>query len=198
MADVSLTFGNEPVEVLLKRLGEATTPTPGDMLYVLNRQKSRILDRTSRGLDLNEQRFEPYSRNGPFYYYSKGSTGSSLKSRKAFAGRVAKKTGGKRTTVGVKFPSYGAAKAAIRGISHVDLLGFQAPHMLQAIVARSGDGRYGSLGIYGPEADRAEGHNVGAGNLPKREWFGFSFKDEQATVVDFETLLGVRVKRVIE
>lgn len=192
----------------------AASITVGDVLYALNRQKSRILDRTMKGVDVNGAGFAPYSTNGPYYYYP----GKASKNRSGAAGRFAKKVGGTKTRLGVKFASYAAFKASL-GRSVVDLMGPSAPHMLQAIVVRvagrtitdgfspsGGDNRpidggvgaeaQGTIGIYGPEADRAEGHNTGAGHLPKREFFGFGAADEQAVVDDIATMQGARLDQL--
>jgi phage gpG-like protein len=169
--------------------------TSQDVLYALNRQKARILDRTARGVDINGQAFEPYSTKGPYYYYP-AKAGRTAGSRKSSAGRFAKKVGGQRTTVGVKFPSYADFKRSL-GRSGVDLTGPRAPHMLQAIVVKTTGNDSGVIGIYGPEADRAEGHNVGAGHLPRREFFGFSDRDHDEMVADVDRLIAARLGKIL-
>lgn len=191
MMDIIVAFGGQPVEILAKNI-EKSGVRSSDIRYALERQKTRILERTARGVDINEAAFKPYSEKGPFYYYP----GRLSKNRRAAAGRVAKKTGGARTRVGVKYKSYGDFKRSL-GRSFVDLLGPSAPHMLQSILVKAGDTE-GTIGIYGPEADRAEGHNTGAGHLPQREFFGASVKDEEMIGNDIETLLGARINEAIQ
>lgn len=196
---VNFSFGGQPVEVMISGLQNATKVTAADMLFALNNQKSRILKRTESGVDVNGQSFHAYSEKGPYYYYpNKGGKG-----RKAAAARFKKQVGrgnGRRTPLGVKFKSYGDFKRSLgRGV--VDLLGVSAPHMLQAIVVRSGasgGNAAGTIGIYGPEADRAEGHNVGTRTLPKREFFGISISDETLVTRDIQSMLDQRIDRLLQ
>lgn len=194
---LEVRFSGRTPEQFAKDYEKAATVTEADMLYVLNRQKSRILDRTQNGLDINGTPFAPYSRRGPYYYYPGGAVGRKMadKSRKGAASRFARKVGGVRTRVGVKFASYADFKASMgRGV--VDLTGPRAPHMLQAIVVKA-TSTGGVIGIYGSEADRAEGHNIGAGRLPKREFFGFGAGDEDAANKDLETILSTRISKIL-
>lgn len=190
---LTVTWGGRSLDQVALDVERAAL-TETDMLYILNRQKSRILERTQRGVDINGNAFAPYSTKGPYYYYP--SHGLSVKSRKAAAGRKAKQTGGTRTRLGVKYSSYGAFKSALgRGV--VDLLGPTAPHMLQAIVVAARGTDSGILGIYGSEADRAEGHNIGFGHLPKREFFGFGPDDEEAILKDLDSIVGARLDKIL-
>lgn len=215
---VSFKFGDQPVEVLLSSLAKDLRVTAGDCLYALNRQKTRILQRTARGVDVHGNPFAPYSTNGPFYWYP----GKSAANRQAAAKRAAKKVGGQATRVGVKFKSYADFKRSL-GRSTVDLLGARAPHMLQAIVVKVGGLLLGSdrvsgliasggirglsaeapvttaaIGIYGPEAERAEGHNSGSGRLPKREFFGASEEDARLIAEDIGANLRARLRRYLQ
>ncbi len=185
---VDVKFGGQPMEVLIGGLDRETQVREPDILYALNRQKTRILERTARGVDINGQAFVPYSSKGPYYYYP----GKASKGRGAAAGRTAKKLGGQRTRLGVKFASYGDFKRSL-GRGAVDLLGPSAPHMLQAIVVKTEGRNSGVIGIYGPEADRAEGHNTGGGHLPKREFFGASDSDLDMIGADIKALMEVRL-----
>ena len=170
---------------------EAESTTVGDLLYAGNRQKARILDRTARGIDFQGRRFAPYSTRGPYYSYP----GKRSQNRGASRGVRWRSTGrvGRKTRLGIKYDNYGAFKRAI-GRSHVDLRGANTPHMLQAIVVMSDGVKVGerrqiplrgfnrpgkrlAVGIYGNEAERAEGHNEGAGNLPRRRFFDVSDSD---------------------
>lgn len=126
-----------------------------------------------------------------------------IKSRKASARRFFAVTqrgpsyqrkSGALTGVSIKYESYGDFKFRGLGRKNVDLTGPRAPHMLQALVVsvdgtqfgRSGDialrglrepAATVAIGIYGEEADRAEGHNEGAGNLPRRRFIDATDED---------------------
>lgn len=191
---LSVTFGGRTLASVALDVEKAGRMDETDMLYILNRQKTRILERTARGVDINGSPFAPYSTKGPFYYYPARGLGG--RQRKAAAGRKARQLGGQRTRLGVKFASYAAFKAGLgRGV--VDLLGPTAPHMLQAIVVAARGADNGILGIYGSEADRAEGHNTGFGHLPKREFFGFGASDEAAIQTDLDSIIGARLEKIL-
>ncbi len=71
-SDVVLKFGNrtgDQVVSLFDATEKTVQPTIGDLLYAGQRQRSRILQRTARGVDVNDTAFSPYSLNGPVYYY---------------------------------------------------------------------------------------------------------------------------------
>lgn len=191
---ISIKFGGQSLDLLADKLEKAGL-TASDIRYGLERQKTRILDRTQRGVDMNGSAFKPYSTDGPYYYYpNRGATPSQ---RRASAGRLGKKIGaGKRTRVGLKFASYAAFKSAL-GRGTVDLTGVSAPHMLQSMVIRSSGLLGGTIGIYGPEADRATGHNTGYGNLPQREFFGWGRNDEAIMLKDMETILTARLDQIL-
>lgn len=222
---IKTSRGDSDMVGLFEALDKASVPTVGDLLYAGQRQRSRILDRTSRGVDVDEQPFTPYSQNGPYYYYP----GKSSQNRGAAAGKKAKQLGIKgavtnsqkragilgRTRLGIKFANYGAMKAAF-GRAWVDLRGINAPHMLQAFIVRvagfvltvtetfidDGGGLDQPateiiLGIYGDEAERAEGHNQGHGHLPRRHFFGASSSDKQEVPNDILVRVVFRVKKVL-
>lgn len=204
---IEVTFEGSPLETKLRELETTSHPYGADVLLVMNHQKTRILERTARGVDVNESEFAPYSEKGPYYYYPNGPASFgpqnfnfSIKKwhqrRQRSAASFAKKTGGarRRGSVGVKFKSYGDFKRSL-GRSVVDLMGPRAPHMLQAIVVRLLGAGEGVIGIYGPEADRAEGHNVGAGHLPRREWFGVSDSDEVKMGEELGELTAARMNK---
>lgn len=203
---------NGSIDLYVKGLSESVKTTEGDLLLALNNQKTRILDRTSRGVDLNEEAFAPYAETGPYYW----TPGKESKSRKSAVSRYARKLGVKdqktKSGLSIKFKSYGDFKRSL-GRSVVDLLGPSAPHMLQAFVikvsgldysnltARSGEpGKEAfeaSLGIYGEEADRATGHNTGNGHSPLREFFGISNSDAKKMADDVEKSIFQRLKRFL-
>jgi hypothetical protein len=213
---LTLKFDGKPVEVLIDGLEKDATVTQGDILFALNRQKTRILSRTAKGVDINGKPFNPY-KESPAYYWYPGHRAAAFKSRRASALRQAKKTGGKVARVGVRFPGYGSFKRSL-GRVVVDLMGPSAPHMVQAVVVKclgitlfSGDApnilpttnikpaSEGVIGIYGNEAERADGHNNGnpKTKLPKREWFGFGPGDDAVISEDLLTRMTLRMKRRI-
>ena len=149
--------GTDPSQALLK-LRKNAQPTQGDVLYAGQRQRTRILERTAKGIDVDESPFAPYSDKGPYYYYPNGSVGNSRfsdKQMKSAAKRLYSKLGkgkpgdGKMTLTrsgkGLRFESYAAFKSWM-GRSGVDLRGPRAPHMLQAIVVKAGRMMFGSYG----------------------------------------------------
>lgn len=143
-----------------------------------------------------------------------------LKNRKASAKRFYRKTtknvtledfyqpkAGAVTGVSVKYESYGDFKFRGLGRTNVDLTGPRAPHMLQALVVSVDGSQFGNrsdvplrglrepadsvaVGIYGEEADRAEGHNEGAGRLPRRRFV-------DATDEDMDTMAEMVADRIV-
>lgn len=131
-------------------------PTTGDLLFAVERHKSRILERTLRGVDADEKPFAPYSEKGPYYYYPTGADGKrgTAKQQKSRVNRLLKKTqhvadylfeqgsdsaGGVKTKSGrgIRYQSYADFKRSL-GRAGVDLTGPKAPHMLQAILSEAG------------------------------------------------------------
>jgi len=189
-------------------------PTQGDMLYALERQKTRILTRTERGVDFEERSFAPYNSTRPYYYYPNGPVGrqrSAAEKSRAKAGvkRYATKLGRtkgaiSRSGLGLRFPSYADFKFTYLGRQNVDLTGPRAPHMLQTIVTEAGGSTFfqsvrptlnafpnqalsGSIGIYGEPGIRAAAHNQGTRHLPQRQFFASSDKDNTAFGNDIKT-----------
>lgn len=218
----------DPLKVVI-RLKKAATPTVGDALYGGQRQRSRVLLRTGKGVDADGAKFAPYSTKGPYYYNPNGRLSPitagqvSEKQQKAAAKRfynkiVAKEERGRdgsphmsKTGRSVVFSSYRAFKAWL-GRANVDLRGPRAPHMLQGVVVKAGgqqverdisvgiddSGQPASemrVGIYGDAADRASGHNAGAGKLPRRHFFGIGRGDAKALVADVLSRMRVRMNR---
>ncbi len=190
---LTVSYGGGTLSALADRLDREIKLTEADFLYAGNRQKARILNRTQAGVDINSTAFAPYSTKGPYYWYP--GRGQGDKRRRSAAGRAAKKVGGTRTRLGVKFASYADFKSQL-GRGTVDLTGPSAPHMLQAIVVQGRPDGF-LVGIYGNEADRAEGHNIGFGRLPKREFFGFGPQDEAAILVDLEKFIAMRLDKIL-
>jgi hypothetical protein len=205
--------GGKEVEQYFIDLARNAQPTEGDALYASQRQRTRILRRTARGVDVDEIPFAPYSENGPYYYYPNGRVGNKKTGQKKnheAAKRLSKKIGGTVTRNGIKFESYAAFKAAM-GRGDVDLRGPRAPHMLQAIAVKTGSSSNladeeveltdkpnvvdeAVIGIYGKEAERASGHNQGGRHLPKRRFFGASAADVVAMIQDVTSRVVARLK----
>ena len=239
MSDATFTSpgGGSPTEFILNVARDAV-PTEGDALYAGQRQRTRILERTVRGVDVDGNPFEPYSENGPYYYFPNGRTGrtkAEIKRNKAAVSRLLRRmadtndraysvgvdlngTGGSKTRggQGIKFASYGDFKRSLGRIG-VDLRGPRAPHMLQAIAVGAGFERVVgddmglsltdratpatvlTIGIYGEEAGRAEGHNSGFSPRWKtrhqRRFLGASEADLQAMADDIGMRCIQRIRR---
>ncbi|MCC6591603.1 MAG: hypothetical protein IT168_33260 [Bryobacterales bacterium] len=209
---IRTTSGEDPKRIVA-RWKEAATPSVGDALYAGQRQRSRILDRTGRGLDVDGKQFKPYSEKGPYYYNPNGRLGALQKqigdkSQKAAAKRFLGKitTAAERSKSGspttsrtgrtVRFESYAAFKKWL-GRSVVDLRGPRSPNMLGGLTVKasgnSGDVRL-AIGIYGDAAKRANGHNTGTGTVPQRRFFGVSKRDLSAMVADVRARIRARLK----
>lgn len=230
--------GQDPVAAV-HNITLALVPTQGDMLLAGQIWRSRIVQRTQNGVDVNGAPFAAYSANGPYYFYP-GTEGhgmsrsqahglykfasfeSSSLDRKlseyyrlrgvAAEGRHGKSGKvGKRTALGIRYDSYGAAHAAL-GRSNVDLFGLEHhPHMMGAMLVKAGGTELDmsatldldpssntspcsqmNLGFYGEQEARARGHNEGAGHLPQRRFFDASAEDLH---VMKETMLARAVAR---
>lgn len=217
--------GGSP-EVYIRELGKAATVRPEDCLMLGNHLKANVLDRTSRGVDVEGRAFASYSTKGPYYYYptklsargrraknvlsAYGRSGHAAEaetlateqgSRRRAAQRLHRKLGkeGTRTRVGIKFESYAAFKRAL-GRFLVDLTGPRAPHMLQGLMVRALDGAVGFvLGIYGEPALRARGHQEGNPkcNLPQRKFLGATQDDRKSMLGLLSSVVHGRIKSVI-
>ena len=194
--------GQDPITVV-HNLELAFVPTQGDVLLAGQILRSRIVQRTQNGVDVNGAPFTPYESTHVFYFYPDGHSGRTREQRVSqTAGRYAK-TGklGKRTPLGIRYDSYAAAKAA-HGRSNVDLFGMvQHPHMMNAMIVKAGGSELDMsadmlagatdmdafsqhepcsqmhVGFYGEEAGRAWGHNEGTKHLPRRHFFDASPED---------------------
>ena len=214
MASVTFTGpgGSNPVDHILHIAG-ALQPTAGDGLAAGQFLRSRILERTAQGQDVDHVSFTPYAENHPYYYYPSG-TGSG-RQRGAAVGRLARKLKGAgktgaRTRLGLKFASYGDFKRSFgRGV--VDLFGVagNAPHMLMSVQVLAGGAQLGGMdeAVTGPtdqlqpitdirvgffderSAKIAEGHNEGAGHLPRRHFFDANQQD----IADMESIIASRI-----
>ena len=177
MAEVSFrtSSGGDPVQYIVALAG-SVKPTLGDVLYAAQRQRTRIVDRTYRGVDVNGNAFEPYDTTRPYYYYPNGAVGRTpgdARRNKAAVRRILKRTtevsgykwehlmntgreseaekssvGGTKTRSGqgIRFESYADFKESI-GRAGVDLTGLRAPHMLQAIEVRVGGASFGTSDV---------------------------------------------------
>lgn len=109
--------------------------------------RSRIRERTFKGLDANGTPFTPYSTRGPYYLYPNRESGAlrgvkataaTRQARATAARNRQKKTGGQRTPYGIRYDSYAAAKAA-HGVANVNLYGMeQHTHMLDTMLVKVG------------------------------------------------------------
>jgi hypothetical protein len=203
---------------------EDALPTVGDVLYALQRQRSRILRRTEQGVDVEGKPFAPYNSTRPYYWYPAGRVGKkrdgpALKKEKLNVARASKKLGGKtsRSGLGVRFDSYADFKSRGLGRSNPDLRGPRAPHMLQEIAVKSGsvtaegpqgvglhdhptEAHEGRIGIYGDAAKRATGHNAASGRpkgMPRRQFLGTSSEDERLIAGDIQQRAGERAAGAI-
>ena len=206
---MGVTVKGDPGGVVT-RWKRAVEITVADATYALERQKTRILDRTARGVDVNGSPFAPYSTKGPYYYYPNGRVGTSRftdRQNRAAASRLKRKlaTGTVRTDSGVRltrsgkglrFDSYAAFKGWL-GRSAVDLFGPRAPHMLQAMIVRitGAPVTEGRIGIYGAEAERASGHQYGTRKLPQRKFLGASADDRKSVVADILERIKARLSK---
>jgi hypothetical protein len=206
---MGVTVKGDPAGVIT-RWKEGVKITQADATYALERQRTRILDRTARGVDVDGAPFKPYSTKGPYYYYPNGRVGTSKfsdRQNRAAASRLKRKLargsvvsdGGVKLTrsgKGLRFDSYAAFKRWL-GRSVVDLFGPRAPHMLQALVVKIGGAPVteGRIGIYGDEAARASGHQYGTRNLPKRRFLGASTEDLKLVVADILNRIKERLSK---
>lgn len=196
----------------IRKLPKDVTLDAGEKIYVGERQRTRILRRTESGRDVDGAAFAPYSTTK--FYWSpngrlKGATLSKLgdKKQKAAVKRFAKKidasTAGKsgaphvsKSGLTICFPGGYRQFKKYLGRTTVDLRGAQAPHMLQAIQVKS-TAEGVKIGIYGGEKGSiAAKHNLGAGRLPKREFFGVSRSDEREVVKDAEARIRAKLGNV--
>lgn len=217
-ASFKTTSGADPARYILNLAG-SIRPNSGDLLYAGQRQKTRIVERTLSGVDVDGKPFEPYSTNGPYYYYPNGRVGktkATRKQNKAAVNRLLKKlshvlenrseylgyegVGGLKTRdgQGIRFESYADFKASL-GRMGVDLTGPKAPHMLQAIEVRvTGDDEF-AIGVYGEPAGRARGHNTGWNPRWKRRhqrrFMGASAQDLTDIVKDIWTRIKARMSK---
>ncbi|HEU0122635.1 MAG TPA: hypothetical protein VFQ91_19035 [Bryobacteraceae bacterium] len=138
---------------------------------------------------------------------------------KRFLGRISTKAQRKqsdaprlsKTGLSVVFESYAAFKRWL-GRTTVDLYGPRAPHMLQNIIVKAGSYQVKGaetevgpdaanqpatemrIGIYGREAARANGHNMGGKNLPQRKFFAVTAADLKARGAEILARMRARVR----
>jgi hypothetical protein len=210
----ALPGGGDPLSVVIQ-LREDMKVQQADLSYALERQKTRILDRTTiQGVDCDGTLFAPYSTKGPYYYYPGGpGAGRTVKQRKSAVNRLLKRTGGiaemrseylgsssiggvkTRSGLGIRFESYADFKASL-GRRGVDLTGPRAPHMLQTMMVHLTGPGEGAIGIYDPEkAAIAEGHQNGAAHLPRRAFIGAGERDIEAIATDLVERITARLMR---
>jgi hypothetical protein len=177
-------------------------PIASDLLTAGQFQRTRILERTALGVDVDGKPFAPYSNRGPYTYYpaggKAGAKGLSVKTRRASAKRFAKLTVSGVIApegLGVRFASYAAFKFIGLGRTVVDLMGPRAPHMLQALIVKVESDTQLRIGIYGDAAARATGHNRGTKRLPKRRFMGANPADLKAMAREVFEHIAARLRR---
>ena len=196
----------DPDAFIARILQNRLTVRIEDIELVAEEQKTRILERTARGVDYEGRAFAPYSTKGPYYYYPNGRNrtlgGVASRIDRAAARRFhAKINKGRGAAIGevtrgggIKFASYAEFKKAL-GRQNVDLTGPRAPHMLQAFVKTISGPLEVRLGIYDPEkAAIASGHQTGVAktHLPQRKFFAVSDSDREAIKARLVELLNQR------
>lgn len=219
--------GSDPEKVLVAVMA-ALQPNESDMALAGQIIRSDIREKTAEGIDVDGVPFQAYATGHPYYYNpdTRGGkfTESMAKKRsrpkwlQQFANAVwegqvkgVRESSTERT---IRFESYGAFKAMFRGDSVVDLMGIQAPHMLDAIVVlvngqdftkRGSMSDTGSpagsvtIAIYDAEAaKRASGHNNGSKTLPRRHFFGISNDARQRVADSLERRLLARARRALK
>jgi hypothetical protein len=191
---ITISIGdNELVRQLWE--GGGIQVTAVDLLYAGEREKTRILNRTLKGLDYLNRPFAPYSRNGPYYYYPQ--SGGYRAERAAISFRFQARLGdggGKLTKsgIGIKFADYESFKKGL-GRMNVDLTGPRAPHMLQSLAVQVQGNRL-IIGIWGAEEAKAEGHNEGIrGRLPQRRFLDLGPESVEAIGQDVADSMAVRL-----
>jgi hypothetical protein len=191
---ITISIGdNELVRQLWE--GGGIQVTAGDLLYAGEREKTRILNRTLKGLNFLNRPFAPYSRNGPYYYYPQSGGSRAERTAISFRFQVRLGEGGGKTTrsgLGIKFENYEAFKKGL-GRMNVDLMGPRAPHMLQSLAVQV-QGNTLIIGIWGAEEAKAEGHNEGIrGRLPQRRFLDLSTESVEAIGQDVADSMAVRL-----
>lgn len=191
--------GGDPVHYVLDLTG-ALEVRASDLRYAAERQRSRILERTAKGLDVDDKPFAPYSTAGPYYHYpargpARGKAAAARLFRQITRNQPKSETTNTwRTGTGLRFASYADFKRSL-GRSTVDLTGPRAPHMLQALIVSDVTDSEFRLGVYGAEeAARGSGHNAGTRRLPRRHWFGMSAADVADAANDLAGRIDRRVR----
>ena len=197
----------------LRRMPNEVKLDAGDKLYVGERQRARILERTGRGVDVDGQAFRPYSKRR--FYWSPNSrmrahlnkrvgnlrAGESIRVHEEIERRTKRSV--KRYfrifTKGEKFKKGAAPYVTASGMSICFPGGYD---QFKRSLGRSAVDLRGvsaphmlqaiqvrptgdgvKLGIFGEKGALAAKHNTGKG-APKREFFGVSRKDERDAAAD--------------
>lgn len=172
---------NGSYDNLLKVPQRLVQVTQGVLLYAMDLQGHRMLERTAQGIDYNGSPFAAYNTVYPYYDYPAG-----------------------KGTKGVRYESYDAFKKSL-GRLVVDLRGPRDPHMLDqfelkvdGVSFKFGAGDYGAhsgpasivtLGIYQTKGQLAYYHNAGEGHNPKRTFFAISASDKEMIFADISRKL---------
>lgn len=161
-------------------LRERLTVPRETMLLAGESVRSHIVQDTAHGVDAEGSTFAPYSKKGP-YYYNPSTGGGKFRARAPHVAAarlhgLLKRRGLpgalSRNGTTIRFESYAEFKATF-GRLNVDLRGIDAPHMLDQIEVQA-TANEARIFIQGEAGGRAQGHNVGAGRLPRRTFFAIS------------------------
>lgn len=145
--------GGSPVAYMLS-VEKAAQPTAGDLLYAGQRERTRILNRTTKlGVDVDGVTFQHYNTTRPYYDYPGGRVGKTTTQRIASRNRDFRSVvnredilhsvgrlhgaGAKKTRLGIRYDSYQAYKFQGLGRAVVDLMGRNA-RMVRAVLVKVG------------------------------------------------------------
>ena len=211
----TMTDGGDPVEFFAE-LGDGADFREADLRACIEEYRTEVLDKTMyQGVDVEGNQFVDYNETRPDYYDP--APGGTAKQQQAAVNRFLRRsslvhehyesigkghiaTGGEPSRTGrtVKFPSYGDFKRSL-GRNKVDLLGPKTPHMLMNLVVQMFSPTEGAIGIYNePFASRAEGHNEGAGHLPKRRFLDITRERAEQMERRMLDLINGRIARLAE
>ncbi len=139
-------------------------PTEGDILFAMQRQRTRIVQRMDRGIDADGQPFAPYS---PAYAKKRDKSGRNVSPVDlTWSGRM-------RNSMQVSADNFRLGPGASE--ERIGLKDFKSK------------ARQGRVGIYDPEnAAKAEGHNEGTAKLPRRHFLDSSPEDNRNVALDLE------------
>jgi hypothetical protein len=173
---------SDPIAAI-RTLRVAVQPTEGDMLYALERQRTRILQRTAAGMDVNGAAFTPYSAGYAKQKsrYGRGGT-VDLRGRNAPNMLQAMVTTSGSTTDGDSdTPADGGS---IGFYDDRSAMLAQVHNEGATIRTRQGTGK------------RKAGRGAGSFAMPKREFFGASDEDMNDMHADIGSRIEIRLRGI--